>query len=35
MICCIKTVSAGAELLYKRMTDWEGWKKTLIEILEK
>lgn len=28
-------VSAGAELLYKRMTDWEGWKKTLIEIIEK
>lgn len=28
-------VSAGAELLYKRMTDWEGWKNTLIEILEK
>ena len=28
-------VSAGAELLYKRMTDWEGWKKTLNEIIEK
>lgn len=28
-------VSAGAELLYKRLTDWEGWKRTLTEILNK
>lgn len=30
-----KEVSHGAELLYKQMTDWNGWKQTLLEILEK
>ena len=28
-------VSRGAYKLYQQMTDWEGWKKTLNEILEK
>lgn len=28
-------VSKGAYKLYQQMTDWEGWKKTLNEILEK
>ena len=28
-------VSKGAFELYRQMTDWEGWKRTLNEILEK
>ena len=28
-------VSLGAEQLYRKMTDWDGWKQTLIEILKK
>ncbi len=28
-------ISKGAELLYRRMTDWNGWKQTLIDILGK
>lgn len=30
-----RDVSKGAYELYLQMTDWEGWKNTLKEILEK
>ena len=30
-----KDVSDGAYKLYQQMTDWEGWKNTLKEILGK